>query len=437
MRPIKEGSLVLIITSFLSALLGLLRDRLLAGHFGASLELDVYFAAFRIPDFVYNLIISGGILVAFLPVFAQEYQREPQKAWRLTNNILNVFFVGLVALSAILFLITPLLVEFIAPGFSADQKEMTIFLTRILFFSPILFGLSNLFSGIINHFQKFLVYGLGPVLYNLGIIFGIIFLAPKMGITGVVLGVILGAFLHLMIKIPTAVRCGFRYQLVFDFHNQQLQRVFRLMSPRVISSGLVQINLIIMTAIASFLGAGAITIFNFANNLQLLPQRIIALSIATVSFPSLARKFAAEEKKEFLRDFWYSFKKIIYLVGPLAVVFFIFSFSIVKIIFLTGKFSFSSVQLTASLLRIFSISIVFNALYFLIVRAFFALQDTRTPTIVTFLAVILNLLLAIFFIQYIFSGPERILGLALAFTISSIFEFSLLFLILKKRLKTF
>jgi putative peptidoglycan lipid II flippase len=254
-----------------------------------------------------------------------------------------------------------------------------------------------------------------------------------MGIFGVVLGVILGALLHLIVKIPSLYQAGFRYKPIVDFKEEQMRKIFRLMTPRVLSAGVSQINLIIMTALASFLGAGAISIFNFANNLQAMPQKIIALSIATVAFPGLAQNFASERKSEFSKIFWYSFKKIFFLVGPIALFFFLFSEPIVKIILMTGKFSLASAQLTGAVLRIFSISIIFNALYFLIVRAFFAFHDTKTPTLVTFLTVILNLILALFFISYLFVGEKKILGLALAFTISSIFEFCLLFLLLRKR----
>jgi len=437
MKVIKQGSIILIASSFLSALLGVLRDRLLAGHFGASPELDVYFAAFRIPDFVYNVIIGGGILVAFLPVFAQEYQKGSQKAWRLTNNVLNTLFIFLVAICFFLFLLTPALIQLIVPGFSSSQKETAVVLTRILFLSPIIFGISNLFSGIVNYFHRFLAYGLGPIFYNLGIIGGIIFLAPKFGISGVVLGVILGALLHLAVKIPSIYQCGFRYKLLVDFNEKQLRKIFRLMTPRVLSAGVSQINLIIMTALASFLGMGAISVFNFANNLQAMPQKIIALSIATVAFPGLAQNFVRERKEKFLNIFWYSFTRIIFLVGPLALILFLFSEPIVKFILMTGKFSLASAQLTAGLLKIFSISIVFNSLYFLVVRVFFALEDTKTPTLITFLSVILNLLLALLFINYLFVGEKRIFGLGLAFTISSIFEFSTLFLILKRKIKIF
>jgi putative peptidoglycan lipid II flippase len=209
------------------------------------------------------------------------------------------------------------------------------------------------------------------------------------------------------------------------------------MIPRVLSAGASQINWIVMTALASLLGAGAISVFNFSNNLQLMPQQIVAFSIATAAFPLLAKNSNIENIKDFLQGFWYSFEKIILLTAPLALALFIFSTPIIKIILMTGKFSLASVEITAMLLKIFSLSIVFNSLYSLVVRAFFALHDTKIPTLTTFLGVLANVLLAMFFLFYFFSGTERIYGLALAFSISSIFEFCLLFLLLRKKIKNF
>ena len=437
MKIIKQGSAILIITSAISVLLGLLRDRLLAGRFGASGDLDIYYAAFKIPDFIYAIVIGGGILVAFLPVFAQQYKENEQSAWKLANNVLNIFFIFLVLGSILLFLLAPILIQFVAPGFSIEQKSLAIFLTRILFLSPIIFGVANLFSSILNHFHKFLVYGLGPVFYNLGIIFGILYLTPKYGVLGIVLGVIFGAFLFLITKIPSIYQCGFRYELLVDFKDEQMKKIFKLMIPRVLSAGASQINWIVMTALASLLGAGAISVFNFSNNLQLMPQQIVAFSIATAAFPLLAKNSNIENIKDFLQGFWYSFEKIILLTAPLALALFIFSTPIIKIILMTGKFYLASVEITAMLLKIFSLSIVFNSLYSLVVRAFFALHDTKIPTLTTFLGVLANVLLAMFFLFYFFSGTERIYGLALAFSISSIFEFCLLFLLLRKKIKNF
>src|SRR3989344_6830511 len=172
-KTVTFGAVILATSTILSGILGLIRDILLAGRFGAGPELDVYFTAFRIPDFVYGILIVGGITGVFLPVFAEYFQKK--EAWELANNVLNCFLVLLVLICGILVIFTPQVVNLIAPGFSAEQKSLTTALTRIMFFSPIFFGLSSVFSGILHYFNRFLIYSLAPILYNLSIIAGILF----------------------------------------------------------------------------------------------------------------------------------------------------------------------------------------------------------------------------------------------------------------------
>jgi len=258
---------LLSISALASRALGLIRDGLLAGYFGASIETDIYFAAFRVPDFVYNFLIVGGISIAFLPLFSEYYSRNKKEAWLMASNILNIFLISLIALCSLFFLLTPQLIKFIAPGFREEERTLAISLTRLLFLSPIIFGISNIFSSILHYFNRFLVYSTAPILYNLGIIFGIIFLSPRFGILGVGMGVILGAFLHLVIQIPSAFTCGFRYYFRINFKHPALVSIIRLMIPRSFAVGAQQINLVVITAIASTLGEGSIAVFNFANNL--------------------------------------------------------------------------------------------------------------------------------------------------------------------------
>ena len=262
-KTISRSALVLGISYFLSALLALFRDRLLAGRFGAGPELDVYFAAFRIPDFVYNLLILGGFAAAFLPLFSEYFSRNKEEAWEATNHLLNAFLFFLVAISLVIFIFTPWLVRLLFPGFGPQEQALAIPLVRLLFLSPIIFGISNLLSGILHYFNRFLVFGLTPILYNLGIIFGILFLSPAFGIFGVGMGVVLGAFLHMAIQIPSARNCGFSYKPVFNLRHPALRRIFSLMMPRIFAVAAQQINLIVIVAIASTIAAGSIAIFNF------------------------------------------------------------------------------------------------------------------------------------------------------------------------------
>jgi len=450
-KTISGAAGILAITALISRLLGLVRDRLLASTFGAGSDLDVYFAAFRIPDFVYNILIAGGVIVAFLPLFSEYFLKDKKEAWDFANNVLNVFLFFLVLISLGISIFAPILVKIITPGFNPQQISLTSLLTRILFLSPILLGLSSIFSGVLQYFNKFLVYSLAPVLYNLGIIMGIIFLAPASGILGVTLGVILGAFLHMVIQIPSAINSGFWYKPTFNLKDPKIKKVFSLMIPRTLGVAAPQINLMVVTAIASGLPAGAISIFTFANNLQQFPLGLIGIPFAIAAFPALSQDWAAQRKDEFIKKFSLTFRKILFLIIPISFLIFILKNQIVEIILRTGRFSEDAAKIAAASLGLFVLGIFATCLIPLIFRAFFALQDTKTPTIIAIIAMILNIFLSFGFVRLLsfpnsfqasisnlFNlqgvGNIAVIGLPLAFSIDSILQFILLMVFLFRKI---
>lgn len=451
-KTVTGGALILALSALISRLLGLIREWLLASTFGAGSELDIYFAAFRIPDLIYNLLIAGGLLVAFLPLFSEYFSEDEKRAWSFTTNLLNIFLIFLILLSLVLFIFTPFLLRFITPGFSPEARNQTVILTRLMFLSPIFFGLSNIFSGILQYFNRFLVYSLSPILYNLGIILGIFFLAPHFGILGVALGVIFGAFLHFAIQIPSAINCGFKYELSFNFQDPGIKKIFTLMTPRVFGMAAHQINLIVMTAIASSLAAGSIAIFNFAHNIQHLPIGIIGVAFATAAFPKFSRLWVKAKKEEFIDYFNSIFFKILFLVIPVSILIFVLRNQIVNIILGYGQFSQVSVQLTAASLGLFCLGLFAATLIPLVLRVFFAFQDTKTPTLIAIFAMLLNIILSFAFVSLL-KEPSflqaslvkifkleaieniQILALPLAFSLISIFQFILLLTFLFKKLK--
>jgi len=451
-KNITGGALILGVSYFISAILGLITDRLLAGRFGASRELDVFFAAFRIPDFVYNILIVGGITIVFLPLLAEYFSRSEKETWEMVNHVLNAFFLFLVAGTLILFIFTPWLVKTLFPGFNLSQINLAIPLVRLFFLSPIIFGISNIFSGILQYFHRFLVYGLTPILYNLGIIFGIIFLAPRYGIFGVGLGVILGALLHLSIQIAPVMFCGFRYKPILNFRYPALKKIFTLMLPRIFGIAAQQINLVVVTAVASTITAGAITIFNFSNSVQGLLVGLIGVSFAVVVFPTLAKTFAQKQKEEFQKHFFSIFRQILVFIIPGSILLFFLRNYIIDFIYKTGKFTQGSSHLTAACLAIFAFSIFAQALIPLLLRAFFSFQDTKTPTLIAIIVMVVNVVLSFslvsllqlpnnfsYFLSSFFSlsslKETAVLGLPLAFSFSAVLQFLLLHLALKSKIK--
>ncbi len=450
-KTITFAALLLGVSALASRLLGLVRDRLLAGQFGAGSDLDIYFAAFRIPDFVYGILIMGGLSAVFLPVFAEYFTKDEEEGWRLVSVILNCFLILLITLCGILAILTPHLIRLIAPGFDLEQRALVVSLTRIMFLSPIFFGLSSIFSGVLHYFNRFFAYSIAPILYNLSIIFGILVFVPAFGLIGLAYGVVLGALFHWLIQIPAARASGFRYLPIFNFKYPGLLKIFKLMTLRVLGASVYQINLIAVTAIASTLAVGSISILNFANNLQYFPIGVIGASFALASFPALSRAWANGVREEFLESFSSTFRQIVFLIVPVSLLIFLLRTQIVRLILGTGEFGWWETKLTAASLGLFSLGIFAFALVPFLLRAFFSLQDVKTPTIIGLFYILLNLALCLSFV-WLFSFPNSfqefvvnnlklggienvsILGLPLGVSMSGTLYFILLLIFLRKKI---
>lgn len=448
-KTVTSAAFLLAIAALVSRILGLVRDRILAGTFGAGNELDVYFAAFRVPDLVFQIVIAGAISSAFIPVFMSLYAKNKEEAWRAANNFLNIAIFSLVVLGGIVVLFAPVLVPLVTPGFEGEKYRETVGLTRILLVSLIFLGLSAVFSGILHSFKRFLAYALAPVFYNLGIIFGALVLVRHFGIYGLAWGVVFGSFLHFAIQIPSTFASGFSWQKVFDFGDSHFRKIFFLMAPRTLSLSLYQINLWVVTAIASTLATGSVAIFNLANNLEYLPIGIIGISFAVAVFPSLSESVSYEKRKEFISQVSSAARLILFFVVPLSVLIFVLRAHIVRIILGTGEFSWSDTRLTAASLGLFCFGIFAQSLIPLFSRAFFAFHNTKIPVVINSIGMILNIVLSLCFAFWILEIPEfrslishflhledienlALLGLPLAFSISGIVNFVMLFVSLQK-----
>ncbi len=441
------------LSTLVSGLLGILKLRLLASKFNLH-DLDSYFAAFRFPDLISATLITGGIIVSFLPLFSQYFQKKDEDAWSLTNNILSISVVIFSFLCGIIWIFAPFFVDIIVPGFTGPQKELAVSLTRIMFISPLIFSISAIFSGVLQYFDRFLVYALAPIFYNFGIIFGIVVLSRLFHdnpIFGVAYGVVLGAVLHLLIQIPPAIKCGYKFKFTFNLQESGIRRIGRLMIPRMIGQASSQISLIAITFIASFLAVGSVAIFNFANNLYLFPVAIIGVSFAVAAFPSFSKHLANGEKRSFFKNFSASFRRIIFIMLPVSFMTLILRAQIVRLVLGGGDFGWAETRLTAAALGIFSLAIFFSSFVPLIVRVFFSLQDTKTPAIASVASVFLNVVAALVFTSFLREGgflypfiftifklegiPDiRVVGLAFAVSLAAIFQFFILLYFLKKRM---
>jgi len=378
--------MILASSSLISGFLGLLRDRLLAGTFGAGQMLDIYYASFKIPDFLYIISLSIASVTVLIPFFLERISTHQEKGRKFFDNIFSIFLLAMIFLTAIVFFVIPYLSDIVAPGFSLAAKNQFVILTRILLLSPFLLGLSNLLSSIVQSFNRFFVYALSPLLYNIGIILGIIFLFPRLGMAGIALGVVLGALLHVSIQIPTIIKLNFVPKFNFKLNFPEAWRVIKFSLPRTFGLGLNQIVLIFITAMASLFSAGSIAVFNLSYNIQSVPLAIIGISYSVAAFPTLARLFVNNQRKKFLEQVIVAMRQIIFWSIPVSILIIVLRAQIVRVIFGYGKFGWRDTRLTTAGLALFAISLVAQALIFLFVRAFYAAGKTYKPVIVNFVS---------------------------------------------------
>jgi len=454
-QSITSAAIVVGGLSLVSRFLGIFRDRVLAGQFGAGDILDAYYAAFRLPDLVYNLLILGAVSAGLIPVFTSLIARHHEKdAWKLINSILNLLSVLLLVVCLVLFFSAPWLVPFITPGFPKEKMDLVVSLSRIMFLSPFFLGLSAIFSSVLQSHRKFLIYSLAPIFYNLGIIFGAVYLVKPLGIIGLAWGVVIGAFVHMFVQLLPIFSVGFKYKFDFNWRDKNVIAVVKMMVPRTISLAISQINFVIITIIASTLAAGSLAIFNLSNNLQSFPLGIFGVSLGVAALPVLSALAAKNKTRDFVHTMSSTFRQILFFIIPVSVILYVLRAQVVRVILGSGRFDWYDTRLTAACLAIFCIGLFAQGAYPLIIRAFYALHNTKTPFYIGIATMIINVL-ALFFFRWLFSFDNsfsfttaamlrlsdlwgvidfRVLALPAAITVSSIFELLALMIALRRKI---
>ena len=426
------GAAIVIGAAYLaSKFLGLYRDRLLAGTFGAGDELDIYYAAFRIPDLVYYLVVLGAVSAGLIPVFLDYLHKDKKKAWYLINNLANIMLVILAIVSFGLILIAPWIMKIIVPGFSETKLAMSVQMTQIMFLSPILLGLSAVFGGVVQSFRRFFVFALAPILYNVGIIIGIVFFYKTLGLLGLAWGVVFGALLHLIVQLSATITCGFNWRPVFDLKFAGIKRVFEVMPPRTMALALNQVNILLMTIIASVIGTGSVAFYSLAHNIWSFPLSVFGISFVTASFPRLSEEAQRKNVGEFLKTFSSTARQILFFIVPVSILFIVLRAQIVRVILETGKFLEKDSVIAIDTLYFFLIGLFAEALIWLFLRGFFAWEDAKTPFALGLLSSVVRIGGAWLFAQIYQLGVP---GLALGYTIGNIIYLMLLFLALSSKL---
>lgn len=431
-ESIAAAAFIISLAGIASRILGLLRDRILAGQFGAGDTLDAYYAAFRIPDLIYNLMIVGALSAAFIPVFTEYIaSKKEEAAWKISSGVLSLQIYATGILLVFLAIFTPELMHLVTPGYTGDKMELTVTLTRIMFLSPFLLGISGIFGGILVSFKKFLIYSLAPIFYNLGIIIGAVYFVKLWGPVGLAWGVVLGAAMHMLIQYPSVKFSGFNFRPMFAdaWKNPGVRKVLKLMVPRTLTIAVSQINFTIITIFASTLAAGSLAVFNFANNIQSAPLGLFGISFAIAVFPTLSAHAAHKKEKEFISAFSRTLRQILFFVIPFSMFIFVLRAQTVRLALGSGKFDWDDTIMTFQTLGLLALSLFAQALLPLLTRAFYALQNTKTPLYIGLISEAINLILVVLLIK-----KFGVFGLAIAFSVSSVVNMFLLVFFLRKRL---
>lgn len=431
-NSVRGASLILVVTLALSNILGVLRDHFLAQKITTD-QLDSYFAAFRLPDLVFNILILGSVAAAFVPIYSQVRSKEGEKkALELAQSTITIGFAAVMVALATMFILMPYLMELLVPDFEASKKTETIFLARILLFSPAIFTFSYFIGSILNCHKRFVAYSVAPLIYNLSIIVSTLVLADKFSVRGVVVGVIIGALLHLAIQLPSARKIGFVFKFRFDF-NDYVKRIIKLMVPRAIGLGANQFLLVAFTSIASAF-PGAIAIYSFSDNIQTVPSVIFGTSFATAVFPTLASLSLKKEDDliRFNQLFVKTIRAAMFFLVPSAIVLFALRAQIIRLILGYGFFGWTDTKAATATLGFFALSIIAQGLIPILARSFYAMQDTKTPMYTGIFSIIISIVCGYIFSKTV-GSTYGVPGLALGYSIGSWVNFLILAFAIEKR----
>ena len=410
-----------------SRVLGLVRQRTLARFFEPS-ELSLFFAAFRLPDTVFEVLVFGTLASAFIPVFTKTLKKGNSKAWETAGIVVNIGLIIFAILAVISVLFADNIYSVFAPGFDSVQRAQIVRVARILFTAQAFFVASYVLTGVLESSRRFLVPALAPLFYNLGIIAGTILLFPRLGLLAPAVGVFLGAALHFLIQLPLATKLGYRF-IGRVRPNKQVKEIGRLAVPRIIELSFLQISKTVELFLSSLISTAAYTYFTFGNTLQLLPVGLFGTSIAKAALPTLSRQ--AETPAKFYKTLISSLYQIVFLVVPVATILIVLRIPIVRLVYGTEIFSWEDTVQTGKVVSAFAVGVVFQAASALLARGFYALSDTKTPVIVSISSIAIVVATS-FLLIFGFSLP--VWGLAAAFSLGSFFQAIILFYLINRRM---
>lgn len=422
---------LIMVAMIISRVLGYVRDMVIYARFGQNALTDAYNAAFSIPDFLYLLLVGGALSSAFIPVFSSYVAvGDEENAWKTASTVFNLIVLLMAAGITLGLIYTPQLMHFLVPGFSPPTLDLSVRLTRIMFIQAFFMALTGLSMGILNSYKHFTSPAVGSILYNLGIILVGLLLSPSLGIAGFAVGVVVGAVANFAVQVPSLVRHGLHYHFTLDLRHPGVQRIGALFLPVLIGLSVTQLNLFVNQNLASTLAPGMVAALRTGQRLMQLPIGIFAVAVGVAVFPTLTGQVAREEVRDFRRTLATSLRALLFIMIPAQVGLAVLGVPIIRLLFEQGQFTAQATSATYVALLCYSFGIFAYGSIQLLNRAFYALQDTRTPVTVGMLTIGLNIILNLLLIRPLEHG-----GLALAYSLAGIFNMAWLLVILRGRLQ--
>jgi putative peptidoglycan lipid II flippase len=430
-QKIAKATGIVMLLMLLSRILGFVRQQIMAAEFGRTYINDAYIAAFTIPDILYNLLVGGALSAAFIPVFSSYLAKEKEEeAWEVASTIINLTIILFVIGIGLGMIFTPYLMPLVASKLPPKAMALAIELTRIMFPAVLFTGLNGIFMGILNSYKSFFSPVLGSAVYNLGIIATGVALTSRYHIKGFAIGVIVGVLANFLVQIPTVRKRHPKYKLTLNLKHPGVKEIGKLMLPALIGLSVSQVNLVINQNFASFLEEGTITALTYANRLLFLPLGVFSFSIAMTIFPTLSSYVATGKMEEYRETFSIGFRSTIFITIPSAIAFMVIGEPIVRLLFEHGQWTADATAATAKILFFYSIGMFAQAALMVITRSFYAINDTKTPVYVGFASIFLNLILN-WTLMKLMGGA----GLALAFSLISIFNMTVLLILLRNKVE--
>ncbi len=427
---VMSAATIIMIAIAAAKVLGLLSKIILIKFFTTE-DVSIFFAAFRLPDTIFEILVFGTFSSAFIPVFAKAANKSIDNAWQIAGSVANIGLIIFLVFSLFFGVFAEHIYTIFTPGYSAAQIKQITMITRVLLSAQIFFVISYVLTGVLESLKRFLVPALAPLFYNVGIIVGTITFSDRFGLVGPALGVLLGAMAHFFVQLPLAVKLGFRFHPRIKI-TSEVKKIGELAAPRMVEVTFLQVTKMVELFLASLLTTASYAYFTLANSLQLMPVTLFGTSIAKAALPTLSSQ--SDDLNKFKKTMWNGLHQMVFLILPIATVLIVLRIPIVRIVYGRELFEWEDTVQTGMVLSAFAFGIVFQAASALLARSFYALQDTKTPVAVS----IISMVLIVFFdFLFIYELNLPVWGLAAAFSIGSFFQALMLLVLINKKIGDF